>query len=94
MGHRDTGLCFVFFFFVAGGVKVLNSAQWHPTSEHQADLLMKGWDGGVNRDGVGSTSAEKVGVLSEFSDQQENHQTRLQSESGNPPVVNASLLVC
>lgn len=58
MGHRDTGLCFV-FFFLGRGVKFPNSARWHPTSEHQADLLMKGRDGGINRDGGGSTSAEK-----------------------------------
>lgn len=46
MGHRDTGLSFVFcFFFLVGGVKFPNSARWHLTSEHQADLLIKGGTG-------------------------------------------------
>lgn len=52
-------LYFFFFLWRRGAVKFPNSARWHPTSEHQADLLMKGRDGGINRDGGGSTSAEK-----------------------------------
>lgn len=32
-------------FFWGGGVKFPYSARWHPTSEHQADLLIKGGRG-------------------------------------------------